>query len=248
MYSFSLLPIALTIFCVIHIIRTGADRIWVYVVVLLPGLGSIAYLLAEVLPSMIGGQRARRLASGAVRSIDPGRDLRRRAADLDLVDSAENRRLLAEEHLRLGQYPQAVDLYESALTGIHTDDASLLLGLARAADAAGDHVKALAALDRLRAANPDFQSGEAHLIYARSLEGLGRDGEALEELAALVGYATGEEARCRYAMLLRKHGREAEARRVFEEIMVRAKRANRRYRNAEREWIDIARREAGAAV
>jgi hypothetical protein len=241
-----IISIVLPIACIVHIIRSGADRIWVYVVIFLPGIGSIAYLVAEILPGMLGGARARRLAGSAVRTIDPERDLRRRLADLDLVESAENKRLAAEELLKLGRAPEAAQMLKSALTGIHGDDPALLIALARAASAAGDHAQALDALDHLRAANPDFQSPEAHLIYARSLEGLGRDQEAIDELASLVTYATGEEARCRYALLLRRHGREAEAQQIFAEIVARAGRANGRYRRTEREWIETARRESGA--
>ena len=243
MIPLSFFWIALDVFCVIHAMRHGADRMWIYVIVLLPGIGAIAYLIAEVLPAMFG-HRARKFAGSAMRTIDPERNLRRLEADLALVDSAENKRRVAEEQMRLGRYREAVELVESALVGIHKDDPSLLLALARASEGSADYARALEALDRLREAHPDFQSAEAHLIYARSLEGLGRDEEAMRELASLVTYATGEEARCRYAMLLRRHGREAEAQTVFKEILVRAKRANRRYRNTEREWIDAARREA----
>ena len=246
LYLSLLVTIALPIFCVIHIIRSGANQIWIYVVIFLPTLGPIAYLLAELLPAMLGSNKARRFAHDAARTVDPERDLRRRMRDLDLVDSAENKRLAAEELYRLGRFGEAVELLDSALVGIHKDDPALLIGLARAASGAGDHAKALAALDHLRESNPDFQSAEAHLIYARSLDGLGRDDEALAELAALVAYATGEEARCRYGLLLRRHGREAEARQQFKEIVERARRANGRYRRAEREWIDLARREIGA--
>ncbi|HLY54398.1 MAG TPA: hypothetical protein VKS60_02505 [Stellaceae bacterium] len=243
MIPLSFLWIALDIFCVIHAMRNGADRMWIYVIVLLPGVGSIAYLIAEALPQMYG-TKARKLAGSAIRTIDPERNLRRLEADLALVDSAENKRRVAEEQMKLGRYREAMELIESALVGIHADDPSLLLALARAAEGSADYARALDALDHLRAAHPDFQSGEAHLIYARSLQGLGRDEEAMRELASLVTYATGEEARCRYAMLLRRHGREAEAQIVFKEILLRAKRANRRYRSTEREWIDTARREA----
>jgi hypothetical protein len=243
-----LLSIGLPVFCIIHIIRTGANQVWLYVVIFLPFVGSLAYLAAEVVPAMVGGRRARRLAGSAVRTIDPERDLRRRLADLALVDSVENKRLAAEEYMKLGRAREAVELLESALVGIHADDPALLIALARAASAEGFHAKALAALDHLRESHPGFQSGEAHLIYARSLEGLGRDEEALAELASLVTYATGEEARCRYGLLLRRHGREDEAKRQFQEILTRANRANVRYRRTEREWIDTARREVGAAV
>lgn len=241
-----IVTVALILFCIIHIVRTGADRIWLYVVIFLPMLGSLAYLAAEVVPAMLGGWRVRRLTGGALSAIDPERGLRRRAADLDLLQTADTKRRLAEEHLRLGRFEAAAELYESALTGVHQDDPALLLGLARARSGLGDHAAALAALDRLKAAEPDFQSADGHLIYAVSLEGLGRDAEALEELRALAAYAPGEEARCRYALLLQKMGRAAEAQALFQEVLARARHGSARYRRDERHWIETARRAASA--
>ena len=43
----------------------------------------------------------------------------------------------------------------------------------------------ITALDDLRTANPDWQSGDAHLLYARALEGEGREAEALSEYQAV---------------------------------------------------------------
>ena len=239
-----LLVVVLQIVCVIHVIKTGRNQIWIWVLVLLSAAGIAAYLIAEILPGLLGGRSARRFAAGTAKRLDPGRGARRRAADLDMADTAENKRLLAEEFLVLGRIEDAVSLYESTLVGPHADDPTLLLGLARAQYRRGDCAAALAALDRLRAADASFQSAEGHLIYAGSLEGLGRDAEALVEYEALASYFPGEEARCRYAMLLARTGRTEAARPIFEEILKRAARGTGRYRREQSEWIEIARRAA----
>ena len=44
------------------------------------------------------------------------------------------------------------------------------------------------------------------MIYARALELQGKDQEALEEYRKLARYFAGEEARCRYAMMLQENG------------------------------------------
>jgi hypothetical protein len=235
------ISIALQIACVIHVIKTGRNTIWIWVLVLLPFAGILAYLIAEVLPEFMGGRGARRLASGTARRLDPGRGARHRAANLDMVETADNKRLLAEEYMALGKVDDAIALYESALTGPHADDPTLLLGLAAALHLRNDHQGALDTLDRLRAADPGFQSAEGHLIYAASLEGLGRTAEALDEYQGLAAYFPGEEARCRYAMLLHKTGQGEAARPLFEEILNRARHGTSRYRREQREWIEIAR-------
>jgi hypothetical protein len=52
--------------------------------------------------------------------------------------------------------------------------------------------------------------------------------------------ATGAEARVRYGMLLRMIGRNAEARIVFNELLLQMKRAPKYLREAQAEWLSIA--------
>ena len=232
----------LMVACVVHIMRTGRERFWVYIIIFLPLIGMLAYLVAEVLPELLGSRTAHRLNRKAASVLDPGRGLRTRQAELERTDTAENRRLLAEEYIARGECAAAAKLYEAALVGVHADDTALLMGLARARVRLQDYAGALGALDRLRAAHPSFQSSEAHLIYARSLEGLGRDEEAESEYSALVGYAAGEEVRCRYGQLLMRRGKSAEARAIFAQVLKYAAQSSRRYRRDQQIWIDAAER------
>jgi hypothetical protein len=89
------------------------------------------------------------------------------------------------------------------------------MGLAKAQFLSGDGAGAQASLDALQIADPNFSSGDAHMIYARALELQGKDQEALEEYRKLARYFAGEEARARYAMMLQKLGATDEARTVF---------------------------------
>lgn len=78
-------------------------------------------------------------------------------------------------------------------------------------------------------------------MYARALEALGRDGEAADEYRALVTHYPGEEARCRYALLLERGGNRCAAAALFAEILKRHRRAPRHYRQAQAEWVETAR-------
>jgi hypothetical protein len=99
---------------------------------------------------------------------------------------------------------------------------------------------ALATLDDLQKRWPDFQSSDAHLLYARSLAEVGRLDEALEEYHAVSAYFPGAEARVRYGLLLRMVGRTAEARIVFNELLLQMQRAPKYLRDAQVEWLAIA--------
>ena len=84
------------------------------------------------------------------------------------------------------------------------------------------------------------ESPEGHLLYARSLAEVGRIDEALDEYHAVAGYFPGAEARVPYGMLLRMAGRNAEAKVVFNELLLQMKRAPKYLREAQAEWLSIA--------
>ena len=134
-------------------------------------------------------------------------------------------------------------MYESTLTGAHEDDPALMMGLARALFGLEDYAGVRKTLDRLREAWPDFQSPEGHMLYARAHEAMGEMDRALIEYEALTGYFHGEEARCRYGMLLLRMGREDEAETQFQAVVVSVESGSRVYRKDQKVWYDMARQQ-----
>jgi hypothetical protein len=60
-----------------------------------------------------------------------------------------------------------------------------------------------------------------------------------------VRYYPGEEARVRYALLLKKTGHTERAMALFDETLTRTRRAPRHYQRAQRQWVDTARSDLG---
>ena len=238
----SLIPLALIVICVVHAVRRGNVFPWIYIIVFLPGIGSLIYIAIEIIPELIRGRAAARLKSGAAAAIDPNRSFREAHRAAELVGSVDSKRALAEQYMARGAYGDAVEIYRATAVGQFKDDPALLMGLARAQFMNGDPAGAQVSLDALQAADPNFVSGEAHLLYARALEGQGKNDEAIAEYRRVVPYFSGEEARARFAMLLDKTGAHDEAREVYREILKLLDGAPARYRSAQREWGDIARR------
>jgi hypothetical protein len=227
---------------IMHVVRSGRPYYWIYILLLAPGLGGLAYFIAEILPEMMGTRGARQAVDNAKRTFNPEGAYRALAEELDTADTVENRRRLAEECLRIGKLEQAVSLYKTALIGIHKDDANLMHGLARAYFAAGDSANCAQTLEALKAANPKYESADAHLLYARALEGQGRRDEALHEYEAVSRYFAGAEARCRYALLLQQAGHGQQAKQLFQEVVRAVDKAGGPFKRAQREWYDIAKR------
>ncbi len=230
---------------IIHVVKTGRNWLWIAAIGFLPLAGSIAYVVVELLPELVGGRTARRATAGVQRMIDPDRDLRRASAEVEISGNVEARRRLAEELFERGQYARAIEVTQAALSGIFEHDPTLLLGLARAQFAAGETKAARATLERLAAQNPEFKSADASLLFARALESEGALDEAEREYAALAPGYPGAEARWRYGLLLKRRGKSTEARAVFKDLVDGATLAPAHYRKAQAEWLQLARRELG---
>jgi hypothetical protein len=231
----------LSLVTILHVVRTRRPLYWVFIVLAFPMLGALAYLLAEIAPEIVNGPKAQLLKEKARDRLDPERHYRYLSEQADIADTVENRRLLAEEALRLGKVEKALSLYESTLHGHHENDASLLFGLAQASFAHGEYARCIETLDRLRQHHPAFDSANGHLIYARSLEEVGRVEDALIEYEDLAGYYPGEEARCRYGLALIRAGKPEMARQVFGELIRFVDRRPPRYGMDQRQWYEIAR-------
>jgi len=229
----------------VHVVRTGRHYVWIWLVVFVPVVGMAAYFCAEILPELIHSRPARQTAARVEKTVNPGRRLREAERRAQITPTAENKAALAAEYLLAGRAAEATALYREALAGIHAGDPGMTLGLARALFAEEKFADAQKELEALQRENPKLHAPEAHLLYARCLEEQGKNGAALAEYRVLIHYYPGQEARCRYAMLLQRTGRGDDARRIFEEICQFVEYGPRHQRFMQREWYDIARRALG---
>jgi hypothetical protein len=223
-----------------HVIRSGRSYIWILPIMFLPLVGCIAYLIFAVVPDVARSDTARRFADNAVNTVDPGRNYREKKRQVELVGSAQAKRELADECIKRGYFQDAVDLYQSALGGGFENDPAMLHGLARAKLLAGDGAGAQATYERLKAADPVAFSADAELDYARALALQGKNDEALLQYETVLPKYPGEEARCRYALLLQQLGQHERAQRVFKEIVESVRGSPSYYRTRQREWYRIA--------
>jgi hypothetical protein len=239
----SILSLLIQAALIVHVIRTGRNTLWILAIGLLPGIGSLAYLVAEVLPDLFGGRTARRAKAGIGRMIDPNRDLRRATAEVEISGNVDARRRLGEELYERAQYEEAIEVYRGGLKGIFEFDPTLLLGVARAQFGKQDFAATRATLELLAQHNPEFKSADARLMYARTLEAQDALDEAEREYAIIAPVFPGAEARLRYGLLLKRRGKLQEAQRVLKDLLDGAKLGPAHYRRAQAEWLDRARRE-----
>jgi hypothetical protein len=235
-----ILTVIVQIGLIVHVVRTGRQTFWVFILLIAPGIGSIAYFIIELLPELKGSVRGQRALRQVRKTINPGADLRQRELEHKMSGSVDAARRLAGELVDSGQYQQAIAHYEQALTGLYKNDPDLLLGLATAQFENDQFEDTIRTLDRLMEHNPDFRSADGHLVYARATEACGDEEKAQEEYAAVVAYFAGAEARVRFGRFLEKRGNEKEALHQYEEIVSAAELAPHHYRKVQREWISEA--------
>ena len=239
------MPVALVILLlditlIYHASRTGRLQPWAFIILMIPLVGALAYIVVELVPEWLGSPGAQQARKRIAGKLDPEKAYRELSDRLARSDTIANRQALAAECLRIGRFDEAERHYSHVLTLPMGNEPAYALGKAQAQFGLNRPADALATLDGLKERWPDFESAEGHLLYARSLAEVGRVDEALDEYHALAAYFPGAEARVRYGMLLKLMGRTAEARVVFNELLIQMRRAPRYLREAQAEWLSIA--------
>ena len=108
---------------VVHVVKTGRNTIWIWIVVMLPLAGSIAYLILEVLPGLNSGKAGRKMRA----VVNPNRDIHAASKQYAISDTAENTKRLAQEHFDKGNFAEAKQLFEKSLSGPFATDLSPFL-------------------------------------------------------------------------------------------------------------------------
>ena len=160
----------------------------------------------------------------------------------DLYDNKK----LAAEYVNTGQFNEALKIYTIDFRGILSNDIEVIEGLCCIFFFKGEYKNAEKALLKLNKLKNLKEDHGFHLLYTRTLDKLGKTDKAIEEYALLVKSFIGEEARCRYALLLQKINKTNEANVLFHEIIQNSKIRANDYIKAEKEWIDIARKQTGS--
>ena len=242
----ALIVVLLDISLVYHAAKTGRIRPWAFIILGVPLVRSLAYIAVELVPEWLSGPGARQARQRIADKLDPERQYRELTDRLADADTIANRAALAVECERIGRFDEAERHYDHILALPMGAEPIYAFGKAQAQFGWKRPADALATLDDLQKRWPDFQSPEAHLLYARALAEIGRVDEALEEYHALAAYFPGAEARVRYGLLLRVVGRNAEARVVFNELLLQMRRAPKYLRDAQADWLSIAEKQLSA--
>ncbi|MCK5366089.1 MAG: hypothetical protein KAR22_24100, partial [Gammaproteobacteria bacterium] len=111
-----ILCLVLQVVLVVHAIHRHRRDGWLLLILMLPGVGALAYLLLTIWDTVLRwGKRARTYfpqAENKCVPFSPERELRRRRATLAVCDNLLNRLALALACLKHARYGEAAELFE----------------------------------------------------------------------------------------------------------------------------------------
>lgn len=201
--GFGLIGLLLTIFCLIHALRTHQGFGWYLLLLLLPPFGALLYLFMVVFKG----------AGKSVTFVRPDRGiaaLRRRIEDLQTqlseTDTIALRSELGQCYLKLQDFEKAAEYFESCLQGNFKNDPYLLYSLAQAFYGKGEYDKALEALTKTFREDYHDYLHERYYLQAKIFEELDRPQEALDIYSKIAHHFNGPEFFCRQGLLHDKLG------------------------------------------
>jgi hypothetical protein len=238
--SLGALSVAFAVLMCVHVVRTGNQMYWIFIILALQPFGGIIYGLTMVLPEMIGGSTARRATKAVKDRLDPTRAYRDAKTLYDDAPTPGNVARFAQTCADIGRHDEAEALYAEAAQGIHKDDAAFLLGRAEALVELGRNAEALEILNRLGDLGEKGRTARAALLMGRAHHALGQWPQADDAYGWAAQRYAGLEASARYAVFLQESGRADEARTVMADLDKRLAKTQPHFRREARTWRDFA--------
>jgi len=237
-FGLYLLGLLFSIALCVHVVRSGQNMMWLYIILFLSPIGGIIYLIAVLVPQWTGGPTARKAREAARDTLDPTRDYRLARQAADDTPTVHNRMRWAAAAGELGKWDEAESVYRQAAQGVHAEDPALAYGLARSLVELGRFAEARPILEKLEADQP--RTPQTALQLARTYEGLGLLAEAEGPYQYAAARLPGLEGIARQAAFLARTGRKAEAQEALNEVDKRLERTNPRFQKEGRQWRDLA--------
>lgn len=223
-----------------HALKTGRPYWWIFVIMGFPVMGCVIYFIVEVLPGSRSERGLKKIGNDIVKAINPDRDMKRKAEELAICGSVENKLKMADELVERGMFDEAISLYKSVREGQYYFAPDLLYGFARARFFNGEHLEARKLLGELQEHAPRYYPQEVALMKARAAAKFGDRSTARAEMEMLLDKFVGLEARYRYAEILFEDGQAARAKAELERVIDHAKRF--KVSAEEKTWAKLARR------
>jgi hypothetical protein len=224
--------IVLQVLAVVHFVRRRPDTYWLWIILMVGGLGALAYIALEVIPDA-------GLLRGAFQ-VFPRRK-RIKALEAAILDnpSIGNYEELGDLYLDDRQFARARDCFDRVIA--KSDGIDPLYRRALAELALNDYQAAAADLEQVVARDPKYDYQRAAGLHAHALARTGERERAKALFADVTLTSTLSETQYNYASLLADDGQAAAAREWAERILRKKATMPDYIRRRERAWFRSAR-------
>ncbi len=229
------IPLILQGICAIHFLRNGTAQKWLWIIIIIPVLGSLAYLYFEVWR----GRRINQPKIDVKAIINPHVKYKRLEEKVRFSDTFANRMELADAYLSGGFIDDAIDLYEQSLTGAFAENEHGLQQL-MVAYSKSERYAEVVDIGRKLYRTPQFLRAKWHVLYAIALEHTGNIQQAEEEFKMMKGRYSNFEQRYEYALFLERNKRFADAAQILADMLEEQPQLTPMERKANREWFSKA--------
>ncbi|HXQ78007.1 MAG TPA: tetratricopeptide repeat protein [Gemmatimonadaceae bacterium] len=227
---FGLFPygILLQALAIIHFIRRRPDTYWLWIILMFPGIGALAYIFVQVIPD-----------AGLLRASFQVFPRRKRIRQLEMMildnPSIGNYEELGDLYLDDGKFVKARECFDKVLAREESIDP--LYRRALSAIALNDYSAAAADLQKVVDKDPKYDYQRAAGLLAHVFGKLGERDKASTLFAEVTETSTLTETQYNYASFLAETGRDAEAREWAERILRKNATMPDYIRRRERPWF-----------
>jgi len=224
--------IVLQAICVIHCLKNKTSNNWIWLIIFLPLIGCLIYFFSEILTR----SQIRNFQSGFGEMISPSGSIKKLEDNLRFSDTFQNRVSLADAYLQNCQYEKAIELYESSLNGVFSENEYVLSQLIPAYNQQKRYSDIIRCAEKIYS-RPQFQRSKAHIFYAVTLAETGMTEKAEAEFLKMNMRFSNFGARFYYAQFLESHKRTQEAKNILFDLIDEFPRLTHVERRENREWF-----------
>jgi hypothetical protein len=220
--------IVLQAIAILHFVRRRPDAYWLWIILIGGGLGSLVYIVVEVVPDA-------RLLHGAYQVFPRRKRIKQLEAQVFDNPSVGNYEELGDLLLEDGKYARARDCFDKVLA--RSDALDPMYRRALCALALDDFAAAASDLAAVTARDPKYDYHRAAGLYAHTLGRLGRVDEADALFAEVTRTSTLSETEYNYAAFLAANNRPADARHWVDRVLRKKASLPDYVRRRERPWF-----------
>ena len=237
-YEYYPVVLILQALCVFHCIRRGTQNRWIWIIVFLPFIGSVVYILTEIIQ-----KRHVNSAKGSLLDlVNPSGRIKKLEHNFNFSGTFTNRIALADAYLEAGFYEKAIELYEPVLTGIFDNSEGAIRNLIQAYFKVGRYNDVVKIAPKVTG-SLDFSKTPANLYYALALEQLEKFDAAESEFKKMNQRFSNYQQRFNYGTFLARRKRNSEAIEILQSILSEAEFLSGREKSDAGEWIGKAKQE-----